>query len=57
MTKLKRMFIEIRNKKILMGEVEVFENFDAPLDMVNPKSVDIGKIKLFRKEGDEIDLK
>ena len=55
--KLKKMFIEIEGKKVLMGEVDVIEHRDAVYHPNIVEELIIQEIKLFRKEGDIIDLK
>ncbi len=54
--KLKKMYIEVDGKRILMGEVEIFEYFDIPYNMVNPIEVEIKKITLFKKERDFVNI-
>lgn len=54
--KYKKMYIKVDGKSILIGEVEIREEFNIPLNMITPTKVYIDKITLLRKEGDTIEL-
>jgi len=54
--KIKPIFFEVDGKKVLVGEVEIFEFFNVPYNMVKPIEVVIENIKINRKEGDYIKL-